>query len=704
MKIILLSLKNLGRSSRKTKAVSTIIGGVIIFAIVFSTIATYFTFTEQATNQRAQLNLQAAEESFTVAGNLSSTKLTTKVIDTGPTSISIVGIIIGNESTNLILQTNTISPPVGLNPGGTANITCGGSCFTYPTSTISEVWIKAISSLGTVNEIFYPVTTVVPQAVVAGTVGDLLMNFSSYDYYSVVTTGCASGSGNSGYCFPSTGASASIIPITNVVVKPPFGDDQGCGDYDSDDPQGLCQAGPIAFSVQVTDLNPNQKSIVLDQFTILYQAPTSLSGAESGSTPAAFIPWYIVSTSSSAGTTQILSQYTPIALAYNVPTTIYFAANSCVADSYSGQNPPTANCQTLSSTLGSQIQTPPSSAESSTPYLSTAGYVLTSGWEYTNPVVSSLTYASANYGQDLPYISSLFESNPTLAIDPTSGPPLTVIDLSSGIGYIKSTPYNYCLSSSSTTVSCVTTAQSFTTTTGGSIPTTAGPVTVPAATPYGNYYVIVYQGTTVEAFYPFQVTVTLTINPTASSAPTTISMTGSGYANALTYYYCLSTTPSGAVPTCATTPAQTFTSTATGTIPTSAAVIVPSSFATAYGTYYVVISPTAIGNVAIVSAQFTIPPPTLNISPNSGSHTSPPLITLTGSGFATNTVYTYCMSGPQAPPTFACGTTHTFTTTGTGAIPTGTTFTPQTVGAANTYYVLVYIGTTIYAYAIFTYT
>ena len=45
MKIILLGLKkNIGRSSRKKKAVSTIIGGVIIFAIVFSTIADLFHF------------------------------------------------------------------------------------------------------------------------------------------------------------------------------------------------------------------------------------------------------------------------------------------------------------------------------------------------------------------------------------------------------------------------------------------------------------------------------------------------------------------------------------------------------------------------------------------------------------------------------------------------------------------------------------
>ena len=314
--------------------------------------------------------------------------------------------------------------------------------------------------------------------------------------------------------------------------------------------------------------------------------------------------------------------------------------------------------------------------------------------------MSSLTYVSANYGQDLPYISSLFESNPTLAIDPTSGPPLTVIDLSSGIGYKPSTAYNYCLSSSSTTVSCVTTAQSFTTTTGGSIPTTAGPITVPATTTYGNYYVIVYQGTTVVAFYPFQVIVTLTINPTQSSAPVTITMSGTGYGNGITYNFCLSTTTATA--TCATT-AQTFKSTATGAIPTGTGVAVPSSFATAYGTYYVVIYPT--GQPPIIADTFVIPPPTLNINPATYSHTTGGSVALSGSGFAANTAYTVCMSGPAAPPTIGCnGATGGFTSTATGSIPATATFAAPTVGAAGTYYVLVYIGTTIYAYAVFTYT
>ena len=465
--------------------------------------------------------------------------MTARVADEGPSSISVVEIIVGNGTTDQVLQTNTISPPVGINTGETAIITCGGSCFTYPKDIVSSVWIKAITSLGSVDQVTYPTTTIVPQALVAGTVGYLLLNFSSYTYYNVTKTGCTTGSSYSGYCF-SNGASASIVPVSSTVVLPsPNSDDTGCGDYDSDDPNGLCQSAAVAFSVQVTDLNPNEESIVLDQFTVLYQAPTALASSEAEVTPAAFVPWYIVSAQSSGGEMQILSQFSPIVLSYNVSTTIYFASINCVAASL-GPNPSQASCSTLNSASyvspNQQIQSPPSPAESDSPYLSTAAFVLTSGWEITGSVnVGSLTYAAANYGQDLPYLSTLFVSSPTLVIDPTSGPPLTVISLSSGIGYKANTAYSYCLSSSSTTVSCIAgTTGSFTTTAGGTIPTGKS-LTVPSTALGGNYYVIVYTGTTVIAYSLFQVSVSLTINPTASSAPTTITMTGSGYGNAQVY-------------------------------------------------------------------------------------------------------------------------------------------------------------------------
>jgi len=683
----------LERGTGRKKAVSTIIGGVIVFAIIFSTIATYFTFTEQVTNQRAILNQQAANEAFTVAGNLSASKLTARVTDTGASSISIAEIIVGNATTNIVLNAYQVSPNAGVNPGGNVNITCGGACYTYG-AVVSEVWIRAISSLGTVNEVFYPIT---PQQVIAGTVGDLLLNFSSYSSYNVVNSGCTSGGSNSGYCFSGGAASASIITLSNIIIKPGSGDDTGCGDYDSDDPNGNCIAGPLAFSVQVTDLNPEEESIVLDQFTVLYQAPSALSAQENGNIPATFIPWYIVNVAGG----QIQNKYSPIVLTYDVPTTIYFASTNCVAAS-SGPNPAKSACSTLAgSSSTSQIQAPPTGIESNSPDLAMATYLLTSGWEVPGAInLGSLTYGNANYGQELPYLATLYISQPTVAIDPNSGPPLTVIGISSGIGYSPNTVYSYCLSSSSTTVSCIAgTSATFTSSNGGSIPGGLS-ITVPAATQYGTYYVIVYQGAIVDAFALFTVIVTLTINPTASSAPVSITMAGSGYGIGITYNFCLSTT--SATATCATT-AQTFKSTATGTIPTGTAVAVPSAFATAYGTYYVVVYPTAQN--PIVFQTFTIPPPTLNISPSTYSHTTGGAVALSGSGLAANTAYTVCMSGPAVPPPTACnGATGGFTSTATGAIPAGTTFTAPTVGAAGTYYVTVYIGATVYVYAVFTYT
>ena len=360
---------------------STIIGGVIIFAIIFSTIATYFTFTEQATNQRALLNAQAASEVFAVSGTISTTNtncpggasnnLCAVITDNGATSISIVSLIVTCESTtcgtatvNQILASTNLNPAEGVNPGQISSPISTG--YAYPTTNPSpQISIKAVSSLGTVESVLYPVNPT--NALVAGTVGDLLLNFGSYSYYTV--TGSTPSGANSGYSLSnpsgctltgSTGTcSASIIPSTpTTVLSSPNSDDIGCGDYDSDDPNGLCQATPIAFSVQVTDLNPNQESIVLSQFTVLYQAPTALSAQESGETPAPFVPWYIVNVVGG----QIQNQYTPIVLTYNVPTTIYFASNNCVGGASGLPNPALSNCGTLSysSTLGvsNQIQVP----------------------------------------------------------------------------------------------------------------------------------------------------------------------------------------------------------------------------------------------------------------------------------------------------------------------------------------------------------
>ena len=54
------------------------------------------------------------------------------------------------------------------------------------------------------------------------------------------------------------------------------------------------------------------------------------------------------------------------------------------------------------------------------------------------------------------------------------------------------------------------------------------------------------------------------------------------------------------------------------------------------------------------------------------SHTTGGSVALSGSGFATSTAYTVCMSGPAAPPTIGCnGATGGFTSTATGSDPSG---------------------------------
>ena len=82
----------------------------------------------------------------------------------------------------------------------------------------------------------------------------------------------------------------------------------------------------------------------------------------------------------------------------------------------------------------------------------------------------------------------------TLGLSPTSGTAgsNTVVTLS-GSNYRASFTYNYCVSSSATSVSCVSGVSSFTSTAGGAIP---GSVTITVNQVVGTYYVIVYNPTT----------------------------------------------------------------------------------------------------------------------------------------------------------------------------------------------------------------
>jgi len=105
-------------------------------------------------------------------------------------------------------------------------------------------------------------------------------------------------------------------------------------------------------------------------------------------------------------------------------------------------------------------------------------------------------------GVTLSFTTSPPPSPPSLSISPTSGPPGTVVKVS-GSGYNGSVTYSLCLSSSSSSISCVPG-------TGGSFMAVSweGPLSVPSGTAPGSYFVIVYGGSpaAIAVSTPFTVT------------------------------------------------------------------------------------------------------------------------------------------------------------------------------------------------------
>jgi hypothetical protein len=110
------------------------------------------------------------------------------------------------------------------------------------------------------------------------------------------------------------------------------------------------------------------------------------------------------------------------------------------------------------------------------------------------------------------------------------------------------------------------------------------------------------------------------------------------------------------------------------------------------------------------------PSPTFTItcSPGAGgscsseSHSSSVTATLSGSGFSDSTTYSYCLSSSPTSGPCVSGSGDHFTSSFSGGVPSGTTITIPSGTATSpyphTYYVIVYIGTTVYAEAPITYT
>jgi hypothetical protein len=186
----------------------------------------------------------------------------------------------------------------------------------------------------------------------------------------------------------------------------------------------------------------------------------------------------------------------------------------------------------------------------------------------------------------------------------------------------------------------------------------------------------------------------LSLSPSSGPINTLVTLFGTGYAPNTVYSYCFQSAASSFCPATTTT---TFTTTSGGAIPAGVTISVPAT-----GNAFLDVSQGTKGSNFIISASFAVTTAILILNPSSGPVNT--LVTVSGSAFAPNTLYSYCF---QSSGTAACpsGTTTTFTTDSTGAIPNGSGTAPTiTVPASGNAFVDVSQGTNFIKSAAFTVT
>ena len=370
-----------------------------MLAIFFTVIFGYF-YTYTSVMKISGLNIeQTSQEKFVLTGALgTSGNVSAYVNNTGSIAIQIVVVLVSNSSGQVIKVINSSGGsnprlPISLNPGQSSPLIDTGvpSKQTAPGSYL----IKVITQRGNTQIALWPqpqsTSDLAFQAISSGAIGDLYLQFNSYKYYTITSHGsisnCPGSSTNStysNYCLQtSAGYSGVAFDIPASVVS-----NSGDG---------------IAFSINMTNLNSQKVDIILDQFTLMFQ------NAFYGNNHQNFVSWYIATVgATSNGYIPILKNYQLQVLPYDVPKTLYFISSGCVTAS-NGPTSENSNCAS-----SSNFESPLGHGTASTVFL------LSNGWEeasgsyqatqgYSNSLVYSGTGIDVNYGQNSPYVSTLYE-------------------------------------------------------------------------------------------------------------------------------------------------------------------------------------------------------------------------------------------------------------------------------------------------------
>jgi hypothetical protein len=399
-----------GRVSTKRKAVAGIVAAVLLFAMLFTVGASYFLFVNSE-NQAYVQSLIPRVNNFDSQG-MESLLVNTELLS----SNNHVGFYVNNTGgvnaniTTFIVYSSTATPLECVGKGLPASsctaqsskftICSNASCstdsspspsfvvvnvgkgtsvidtgYTYSSTTVT---IKVITARGETFAATYPVTSTsssVGYAQDAGAFGDLYLTFSDYKSWTLTTTGCSTTGDFSGYCLSSV-SSAYTVAANLKCYSTTYCD---------------------VFSVRVTDLNPNKKSIQLSQDSIFYQIYTSGANSKAG-----YLPWYIITNSSS----NIYKHFHIINLTYNTPQTLVFGASGCLV---ANSGPNLSTCTTTVSGTGWLVQQGSNCGTSEPCGQVGISFINPIGWELSSlSATKSLSYSSLNYGQDIPFLSTLY--------------------------------------------------------------------------------------------------------------------------------------------------------------------------------------------------------------------------------------------------------------------------------------------------------
>ncbi len=291
---------------------------------------------QRAVDQRQSNIIQQNLENMIVWGALTQTdKLTFYINNTGP-AVAIVAYWVFDGPTGATLQyenTTTLprSLPLYVNQG---------QSFLYSNTNISvtnpfhQYMIKVLTSKGTVAAGTYPSQQLVTSTInsqVAGGIGSLTMTFSSFNWYSYVTGPPQYDTDNDFIQLCSNGQQCNGGTWQLDTSHPHTGSLVPQGQNSTGNGCSYCGSTvPLAFSVNITNNDPSQASLVINSEANLWVIETCDTATFTNNCPQGnpVYVFYIMNVNPSTGviTSTGKGSFQQIIIPYGVTKTMYFGA------------------------------------------------------------------------------------------------------------------------------------------------------------------------------------------------------------------------------------------------------------------------------------------------------------------------------------------------------------------------------------------